>query len=180
MRKGLLLSAVAILLAAYVGAGSVRHFVWDNYRRYEFLPWLIPGPERIARSLLAESICRPTGQPDTRTLLEQAGYRHSAEDDDPFSTEVEFTPPLKLSAPEFDIAGWEIVRYFWAGDSGGESGIEVAQPPDVVARSLHLPAAQARQTLHTRTTAFTMQGELGIDLTATERGTRIGCWFTDG
>jgi hypothetical protein len=175
----------ALLLLGFFGGSAARHFVWDSYRRYEILPWLIPGEERIALALFRGAIC---GQDplikDGRTLLRQAGYyppKDPEDDSDRFGENVEFAKPLRLSVPAFGIKDWDVVQYFWEGDSGGISGIEVRQPLGVVAKTLHLPAVADRNyDLRIRTAGYGMQGDIGMQLSETERGTRIGCWFVDG
>lgn len=175
----------ALLVTGFIGGSAVRHFVWDSYRRYELLPWLIPGSERIALAMFREAVCQQDPLiKDSRTLLRQAGYnppKDPEDDSDRFEEDVEFPRPLHLSVPEFGIKDWEVLQYFWVGDSGGISGVEVRQPLGVVVKTLHLPAiADRNYDLRLRTADYGMRGDIGMQLSETARGTRIGCWFVDG
>jgi hypothetical protein len=181
MKKSLFVSVLIVLTLGYLAGSALRYFVWDSYRRYTYLPWLTPGPEGIASALFFEAICQePHGGTDNRSLLAEAGYQQAATDDDRFLTEFTFAQALRLSVPAYGIDNWPLYQYFWMGDSGGEAGIEVGLPVDVVARTLHLPAKQPHLVMQTRTSAYSMEGQLGINLTPTAKGTRIGCWFADG
>lgn len=176
---------VALILMGFVGASAFRNFVWDSYRRYEILPWLIPSEERIAQALFRESICqRDPLIKDARTLLRQAGYskpKDPEDDSDRFEEDFDFARPMRLSVPSFGIENWDVLQYFWMGDSGGMYGVEVKQPLAVVAKTLGIPAADgANYDLHLRTIWYSMEGDIGMQLSETERGTRIGCWFVDG
>ena len=186
MRSRVLVFTICVIFATGFLIGSAaRHFVWNNHKRYEILPWLYPKPEVVAHSLFMESICgHEPGMIEIQSLLEQGGYKQpsKADDDgnDQFSTEVTFQPPLRLSDSEFGIEGWEVSRYFWMGDSGGVSGIEVRQPLNVVAAKLHIPESESELPLRIRTSSFSMISELGVQLKATKTGTEINCQHTDG
>jgi hypothetical protein len=174
---------IIILLFAlgYVGTSAIRHFVWDNYKRYEIFPLLIPKPERIATSLFKESICQRDSLPtEGGKLLKQAGYFSPPTEPGEYDTLADFLKPLHLSVPEYGINNWAVLSYFSEGSSGGISGIEVNQPLPVVAKTLGVPANERQFPLTIRTESYVMVGDRGIQLTATRSGTKIGCWFLDG